>query len=367
MSAIELKGVRKSFQSLEVVHGIDLRVEDGAFTVFVGPSGCGKSTLLRMIAGLEELSGGEILIDGVRCDHLLPAARGMAMVFQSYALYPHMSVEQNLRFGLENFRVPRSVIDERVKAAADILQISHLMKRRPNQLSGGQSQRVAIGRAIVKEPKAFLFDEPLSNLDAELRVKMRGELVSLHERLKATMIFVTHDQVEAMTMADKIVVLREGIVEQAGEPVELYARPRNQFVAAFLGAPQMNMLKGAAQVRAGGAGIALEDGTAIVLAPERLPLDDGAPVTLGIRPEHVVVGGNDLTVKVESTEVLGSETIVHARLSSGQNFTFSRRGISGVKPGDHVPLGLPAAFLHVFDRAGLAVGAPAEWRSAYVG
>src|SRR5688572_1950162 len=213
MSAIELKGVRKSFQSLEVVHGIDLTIEDGAFTVFVGPSGCGKSTLLRMIAGLEEVSGGEVLIDGVRCDHLLPAARGMAMVFQSYALYPHMNVEQNLRFGLENFRTPKAIIDQRVQSAAEILQISHLMKRRPSQLSGGQSQRVAIGRAIVKEPKAFLFDEPLSNLDAELRVKMRGELVSLHERLKSTMIYVTHDQVEAMTMADRIVVLREGIVE----------------------------------------------------------------------------------------------------------------------------------------------------------
>src|SRR5687767_14061879 len=244
MSAIELKGVRKSFQSLEVVHGIDLKVDDGAFTVFVGPSGCGKSTLLRMIAGLEELSGGEIHIDGARCDHLLPAARGMAMVFQSYALYPHMSVEQNLRFGLENFRVPRTMIDARVKVAAEILQIGHLLKRRPNQLSGGQSQRVAIGRAIVKEPKVFLFDEPLSNLDAELRVKMRSEIASLHRRLGATMIFVTHDQVEAMTMADRIVVLREGVIEQAGSPIELYARPANQFVAGFLGAPQMNFFAG---------------------------------------------------------------------------------------------------------------------------
>ena len=193
MAAIELKTVRKSYQSLEVIHGVDLAIDDGRFTVFVGPSGCGKSTLLRMIAGLEELTAGEIDIDGVRCDHLMPAARGMAMVFQSYALYPHMTVEQNLRFGLENRRMPRSEIDRRVAEAAEILQISHLLRRRPNQLSGGQSQRVAIGRAIVKEPKAFLLDEPLSNLDAELRVKMRGELVALHQRLGATMVYVTHD------------------------------------------------------------------------------------------------------------------------------------------------------------------------------
>jgi multiple sugar transport system ATP-binding protein len=363
MSAIELKGVRKSFQSLEVVHGIDLSIEDGAFTVFVGPSGCGKSTLLRMIAGLEEVSGGEILIDGVRCDHLLPAARGMAMVFQSYALYPHMNVEQNLRFGLENLRTPKAIIDKRVQSAAEILQISHLMKRRPSQLSGGQSQRVAIGRAIVKEPKAFLFDEPLSNLDAELRVKMRGELVSLHERLQSTMIYVTHDQVEAMTMADRIVVLREGIVEQVGEPVELYARPRNLFVAAFLGAPQMNLMKGTARPGA----VELEDGVHISLAPDRLPISDGTPVTLGIRPEHVSPGNGVLNSKVESTEVLGSETIVHARLGSGKPFTFSRRGISGVKAGDTVPLSFPPAFVHVFDENGLAVGAPAEWRSTYIG
>src|SRR5580700_12159923 len=242
MAKLELKNVRKSFQSLEVIHGINLTVEDGSFTVFVGPSGCGKSTLLRMIAGLEELSSGEVHIGGKRCDHLLPSARGMAMVFQTYALYPHMSVYENLRFGLVNQKLPKAEINKRIKRAADILRISELLSRRPSQLSGGQSQRVAIGRAIVKEPDAFLFDEPLSNLDAELRVKMRSEIVSLHRRLKSTMVYVTHDQVEAMTMADTIVVLREGIVEQAGPPVELYARPRNRFVASFLGAPQMNIL-----------------------------------------------------------------------------------------------------------------------------
>ena len=367
MAGIELKAVRKSFQSLEVIHGIDLHIEDGAFTVFVGPSGCGKSTLLRMISGLEEVTAGEILIDGVRCDHLLPAARGMAMVFQSYALYPHMSVEQNLRFGLENFRTPRHIIDERVKAAAEILQISHLMKRRPNQLSGGQSQRVAIGRAIVKEPKAFLFDEPLSNLDAELRVKMRGELVSLHQRLKSTMIYVTHDQVEAMTMADRIVVLRDGIVEQTGEPVELYARPANLFVAGFLGAPAMNMLKGSVRSNGNAAEVVLEGGAAVPLPGRNLPVLEGEEVTLGIRPEHTVLGDSALRAQVDATEVLGSETIVHAHLPSGQPFVFSRRGISGVRSGDHVPLSFPPQFVHVFNRDGIAVGASPDWRRDYIG
>src|SRR6202162_4548336 len=242
MARLELRGVRKSFQSLEGIHGINLAVEDGSFTVFVGPSGCGKSTLLRMIAGLEDLTSGEVHIGGVRCDHLLPSARGMAMVFQSYALYPHMSVYENLRFGLVNQKIPRPQIDARIRRASEILQITELLARRPSQLSGGQSQRVAIGRAIVKEPAAFLFDEPLSNLDAELRIKMRSEIVSLHRRLKSTMVYVTHDQVEAMTMADTIVVLRNGAIEQVGAPVELYARPCNQFVAGFLGTPQMNLL-----------------------------------------------------------------------------------------------------------------------------
>ena len=256
MAKLELKEVRKSFQSLEVIHGINLSIEDGSFTVFVGPSGCGKSTLLRMIAGLEELTSGEVHIGGKRCDHLLPSARGMAMVFQSYALYPHMNVYENLRFGLVNQKLPKTEINERIKRAADILRISDLLSRRPSQLSGGQSQRVAIGRAIVKEPDAFLFDEPLSNLDAELRVKMRSEIVSLHRRLESTMVYVTHDQVEAMTMADTIVVLREGVVEQVGAPIELYARPRNKFVACFLGTPQMNLLKAKIHTT-GGKGISL--------------------------------------------------------------------------------------------------------------
>jgi ABC-type sugar transport system ATPase subunit len=367
MARIELKSVTKSFQSVEVIHGVSLDIEDGAFTVFVGPSGCGKSTLLRMMAGLEEVTSGEIDIDGARCDHLMPAARGMAMVFQSYALYPHMSVEQNLRFGLENQRTPKPEIEARVARAAEILQISHLLKRRPNQLSGGQSQRVAIGRAIVKEPKAFLFDEPLSNLDAELRVKMRGELVALHQRLKSTMVYVTHDQVEAMTMADRIVVLRDGIVEQTGKPIELYARPRNQFVAGFLGAPQMNFLHGTV---APGPQLALsvDDNRATISVSGRTAgLAPGSTATLGIRPEHLSVDPNGpLTAIVEAVEVLGAETIIHARLASGASITVSLRGISGVKQGAAVRLGLDPRFAHVFDENGMALEPSRSWSEDYL-
>ena len=280
MAGIELRNVRKSYQALEVIHGLDLAIADGSFTVFVGPSGCGKSTLLRMIAGLEEVTSGEVRIGGQRCDHLLPSARGLAMVFQSYALYPHMSVEQNLRFGLENQRLSQAEISARVARAAEILRIGHLLARRPNQLSGGQSQRVAIGRAIVKEPQAFLFDEPLSNLDAELRVSMRGEIIALHRRLGSTMVYVTHDQVEAMTMADQIVVLNEGRIEQVGSPVELYARPSNLFVARFLGAPPMNILSGT--LRRNGSDLSVEfgGGTLVPVARRHVDLADGAAVSL---------------------------------------------------------------------------------------
>jgi multiple sugar transport system ATP-binding protein len=369
MAEIELKGVKKSFQTVEVIHGVDLTIEDGAFTVFVGPSGCGKSTLLRMMAGLEELSDGEIDIDGVRCDHLMPAARGMAMVFQSYALYPHMSVEQNLRFGLENQRTPRAEIAQRVAKAADILQISHLLKRRPNQLSGGQSQRVAIGRAIVKEPKAFLFDEPLSNLDAELRVKMRGELVALHNRLKSTMVYVTHDQVEAMTMADRIVVLRDGIIEQTGKPIELYARPRNQFVAGFLGAPQMNFLPGTATDRGGdGFEFAVDENRATIKLDGRARgLKSGEAAIVGVRPEHLQLDARGpLTATVEAVEVLGSETIVHARLGSGTPITISIRGISALHGGETVRLGFDNRFVHIFDSSGLTLEPTRSWQQDYL-
>ena len=245
MATLDLKDVKKSYGSVDVIHGIDLHIDSGDFCVFVGPSGCGKSTLLRMIAGLETISDGEVLIEGDVVNHITAAKRGLAMVFQSYALYPHMSVRNNLSFGLENLSMPKAEIKQRVDEAARMLQIEELLKRRPGQLSGGQRQRVAIGRAVVREPKIFLFDEPLSNLDAELRVAMRAEIASLHQRLGNTMVYVTHDQVEAMTMADKIAVLRAGKVEQYGKPLDIYNAPTNQFVAGFIGSPRMNFINAA--------------------------------------------------------------------------------------------------------------------------
>jgi multiple sugar transport system ATP-binding protein len=274
-----------------------------------------------------------------------------------------MNVEQNLRFGLENQRLSKREIASRVERAAEILRIEQLLARRPNQLSGGQSQRVAIGRAIVKEPKAFLFDEPLSNLDAELRVKMRGELISLHQRLGATMIYVTHDQVEAMTMADRIVVLNDGRIEQAGSPVELYACPRNRFVAGFLGAPPMNVLSGEVEDGA----VRLTDGTLVPIGGRKLPLPHGTPVVLGIRPEHIEVGSGPLRVHVTTTEVLGPETIVHAVTAGSQEaLALTLRGISGLKAGDEVVVGFPPPFMHFFDERGTSVGSNENWRAAYL-
>jgi multiple sugar transport system ATP-binding protein len=368
VARLELRNLRKSFQTVEVIHGIDLAIDDGSFTVFVGPSGCGKSTLLRMIAGLEEVSSGEVFIDDVRCDHLLPAARGMAMVFQSYALYPHMSVHENLRFGLVCQGLPKKQIEARIARAADILQITHLLQRRPSQLSGGQSQRVAIGRAIVKEPKAFLFDEPLSNLDAELRVKMRSEIVSLHRRLGSTMIYVTHDQVEAMTMADTIVVLRDGIVEQAGPPVELYARPRNRFVASFLGAPQMNII--AATVTAtspSGLRLTVDQGrSAIEASVAGGQANVGETLDIGIRPEHLFPAAEGLRGRIDASEILGAETIVHVALDSGERLVASLRGIHRVAAGETIAFAVERPFVHVFDRDGAALVPLHGWAEDYV-
>jgi multiple sugar transport system ATP-binding protein len=368
VARLELKALRKSFQAVEVIHGIDLTVNDGSFTVFVGPSGCGKSTLLRMVAGLEEVTSGEIFLDGGRCDHLIPAARGMAMVFQSYALYPHMTVFENLRFGLVCQGLPKVEIAARIARAAGILQIDHLLQRRPSQLSGGQSQRVAIGRAIVKEPKAFLFDEPLSNLDAELRVKMRSEIVALHRRLGATMIYVTHDQVEAMTMADTIVVLRDGVVEQVGSPIELYARPRNRFVASFLGAPQMNMLSATARsVSSSGMLLAVDDGRgaieAAVMGGE--PGAEGA-LTVGVRPEHLSPSESGLRTRVEASEILGAETIVHACLESGEKLVASLRGIHRVVAGETLGFDIDRRFVHVFAPNHEAMVPVNAWADDYV-
>ena len=369
MAKLELKAVRKSFQATEVIHGIDLTVDDGSFTVFVGPSGCGKSTLLRMIAGLEEVSDGEIHLNGARCDHLIPSARGMAMVFQSYALYPHMNVAENLRFGLVCQRLPKAEIESRIRRAAEILQIAHLLDRKPAQLSGGQSQRVAIGRAIVKEPKAFLFDEPLSNLDAELRVKMRSEIVTLHRRLRSTIVYVTHDQVEAMTMADRIVVLRDGVTEQIGTPIELYARPRNRFVAGFLGAPQMNMLAGVIH-SAGPAGLRAEvdRGRSVVAASVAAgAMTVGEKCTIGIRPEHLLpVDHGDLRAIVEATEMVGADTLVYGTLESGERVIASIRGIHPIGEGSQLAFAIDQRFVHVFGADELAMAPLRPWRDDYV-
>nr|WP_108483114.1 ABC transporter ATP-binding protein [Oceaniglobus ichthyenteri] len=327
--ALELKTIKKSWGALQVIHGIDLHIEEGEFVVFVGPSGCGKSTLLRLIAGLDDPTSGDILLQGKRVNTVPASERGLSMVFQSYALYPHMSVRQNLSFGLENLRMDRVEIDRRVDDAAALLQIDPLMARRPGQLSGGQRQRVAIGRAIVREPQIFLFDEPLSNLDAELRLQMRVEIANLHAQLGNTMIYVTHDQVEAMTMADRIVVLRSGQIEQVGKPLELYNRPCNKFVAGFLGAPQMNFLSGMIH----------PDGTLDMDCGLKMPVRLGQTLsqpekcTLGLRPENIGVsldGAGDMTVKVQNFEQLGSVTYIYTVFANGETLT--------VQLGQQIPL-----------------------------
>ena len=353
MSYVDLKAVRKSYGDTEIIHGIDLGIEREEFTVFVGPSGCGKSTLLRMIAGLEDLDDGSVHIGDVRVDGLEPSERGIAMVFQNYALYPHMTVFENMAFGLRIARATRDDIRSKVERAADILQIREILKRRPRELSGGQRQRVAIGRAIVREPKVFLFDEPLSNLDAKLRVQMRLELTRLHRQLGATMIYVTHDQVEAMTMADRIVVLNKGRVEQFGPPLELYHRPRNRFVAGFIGSPAMNFLPGTIT--------ALQDATITVsiggshtLAIPRKPgkANIGDKVTLGIRPEAVSTSGEGDAVlegKAIAVERLGNETYVYLDLAGSAEFAVHSAGDVAAKPGDVLRVGLLAGACHLFD------------------
>ncbi|KQV30786.1 sugar ABC transporter ATP-binding protein [Rhizobium sp. Root1203] len=357
MSELSLKNVVKRFGALEIIHGANLDVKDGEFVVFVGPSGCGKSTLLRMIAGLEETSGGEINIGGKVVNDVEPADRGIAMVFQSYALYPHMTVEQNLSFGLRMNGNPKEDTEKRVKHAANILQINELMQRRPKQLSGGQRQRVAIGRAIVREPQVFLFDEPLSNLDAELRVQMRVEISRLHKQLGTTMIYVTHDQTEAMTLADKIVVLRAGNIEQIGAPLDLYDDPANQFVAGFVGSPKMNFLK--AQVidtNAATATLALVDDRSVRLAmPVTSPVETGMPVTLGIRPEHFADAGKgdaDLTVSIDVAEHLGNTSYIYATTAGGEQLIIERPESRTAGNRDQLTVGLSAKRIFLFDSAG---------------
>lgn len=331
MATLELASVVKTFDRATIIHGVDLTVSDGEFVVFVGPSGCGKSTLLRIISGLEPASSGDIRIDGQRVNDVSAAHRGCSMVFQSYALYPHMSVYDNMAFGLENLGVAKAVIESKVNAAATLLQLTPLLQRKPTQLSGGQRQRVAIGRSIVREPKLFLFDEPLSNLDAELRVSMRAEIRDLHARLGATMIYVTHDQVEAMTMADKIVVLRAGRIEQVGSPLELYNRPCNQFVAGFIGSPRMNFVPAA-----------------------QMPGAKPGAQTVGIRPEHAQLSDDGpLQLAVSQVEQLGSTSILHGKVVPDAPFELILNGQTTIKRGDTVKVSAPAEQLHYFDASGL--------------
>ena len=355
MATLELKGVRKSFGDTEVIKDTRLDVRDGELIVFVGPSGCGKSTMLRMIAGLERVSAGEIHIGGRRVDPLPPADRGIAMVFQSYALYPHKDVRGNLGFALKHAGVDKAEIERRVKVASGILGLSEMMDRKPRELSGGQRQRVAIGRAIVREPDVFLFDEPLSNLDAALRVHMRVEILKLHQRLGNTMVYVTHDQVEAMTLADRIVVFRAGNIEQVGTPLELYRNPVNTFVAGFIGSPAMNFV--AAHAETGTVRLGAESGAS---APCTTALGDG-PVTLGLRPEHLErCPGGALAGTVQVFEHLGGESFVHVVLDDGQGLVAKLDGETGYETGERIELGIAADKCHVFDADGRRAEPPAD-------
>jgi multiple sugar transport system ATP-binding protein len=358
MATLELRKVAKTFENFEAVKSVDLTVQDREFVVFVGPSGCGKTTLLRMIAGLEDISSGELLIDGVRANAVPPDKRGLAMVFQSYALYPHMTVAGNMGFALKMAGVPKAEVEEKVRAAARILQLEPVLARRPRMLSGGQRQRVAIGRAIVRNPKGFLFDEPLSNLDAALRVQMRTELVKLHQDLAATMIYVTHDQVEAMTMADRIVVLNRGQVEQVGTPLELYRRPANLFVAGFIGSPKMNFfpVRVAAAAAPGALSLELADGGTITIEAPPLSPAVGTSLTLGIRPEHLVLAERGpLRGTAEIVEHLGAETLVHMKNTAGATVIARTDDLSRVRPGDAVSLDLRPGRASLFDAGGMAI------------
>ena len=351
MTGLKLRGVRKSYDAVEVIKGVDLDIAPGEFVVFVGPSGCGKSTLLRMIAGLEEISGGDLFIGDNRMNDVDPAQRGIAMVFQSYALYPHMTVRENMGFALRFAKKPKDEIARAVNEAARILELGPLLDRRPKDLSGGQRQRVAIGRAIVRQPDVFLFDEPLSNLDAELRVHMRIEVARLHKELATTIIYVTHDQVEAMTLADKIVVMRAGVVEQVGSPLALYDDPDNLFVAGFIGSPKMNFLAGVVEqdtVRLPEFG-----NQSIPLGHLTHPPAQGSEVTVGIRPESFKRGGDaGLELTIEIVEHLGNESFAYARQSGGQMLTLATENGRSLQPGQRIAARFNPAQIMVFDKSG---------------
>jgi multiple sugar transport system ATP-binding protein len=363
MSQLALENVNKSFGNFGVIHDINLQVMHGEFVVFVGPSGCGKSTLLRMIAGLETISDGNLLIDDQRMNEVPSAKRGIAMVFQSYALYPHMNVYQNMAFSLETARMRKAEIEQRVRRAAAILQLDPLLSRKPKELSGGQRQRVAIGRAIVREPGIFLFDEPLSNLDAELRVQMRVEIAKLHRDLACTMIYVTHDQVEAMTLADKIVVLRAGRVEQVGTPLELYNHPSNQFVAGFIGSPKMNFFN---VVSAPGEGARVLLGSTELALPH-LARVDSSDLTLGIRPEHLSIREGGLLLgeaQVQMVEQLGGSSFIYGALPDGQPVAVQLEGQQQLARGDAIPLFFRPDQAHLFLPDGAACNRVSDFRLA---
>jgi multiple sugar transport system ATP-binding protein len=346
MASVEVVDVRKAYGSQEVIHGVSVGISDGEFVILVGPSGCGKSTLLRMIAGLEPITSGDIRIGERVVNDLPPKDRDIAMVFQSYALYPHKTVAENMGFALKMRHAPKSEIETRVKRAAEILDLVPYLARYPRQLSGGQRQRVAMGRAIVRDPAVFLFDEPLSNLDAKLRVQMRAEIKELHQRLKTTTVYVTHDQVEAMTMADRIVVMHDGVVEQSGSPLDLYDRPDNLFVAGFIGSPAMNLLKGKIKLN-GKPSFVTGDGVDLPLASAPKG-SDGQPAIYGIRPEHFALGGKNIKAEVSVIEPTGSETQVFARIG-GQKIVGVFRERVAVRPGEALPMTPDPNSVHLFD------------------
>jgi len=346
MAAVDIRDVRKAFGAAQILHGVSIDIADGEFVILVGPSGCGKSTLLRMIAGLESVTAGEIAIGGRIVNDVPPKERDIAMVFQNYALYPHMTVADNMGFSLKLKKAPQADIAERVQQAAGILGLSPYLDRYPRQLSGGQRQRVAMGRAIVRDPQVFLFDEPLSNLDAKLRVAMRAEVKELHQRLKTTTVYVTHDQIEAMTMADKIVVMHDGRVEQMGQPLALYDRPQNQFVAGFIGSPSMNFIPGRVEgghlVGQGGLRIALDADAARA---------NGRDVVFGIRPEHLSLGDGGIAAEVVVVEPTGSEVQINARLAGGGEIVAVFRERHMFKPGEKIGLKPQPGLIHLFDAA----------------
>lgn len=357
LPGVDIIEANKRYGDVPVIDNVSLSIADGEFVVFLGPSGCGKSTLLRLIAGLETLDSGEIHVAGRRVDNLPPSARDVAMVFQHYALYPHMTIRDNLAFGLKNNRVPKDEIALRIDAAARSLEISQFLERRPGQLSGGQRQRVAIARAIVKQPALFLFDEPLSNLDAALRARTRIELAQLHQQLKTTMIFVTHDQVEAMTLADRIVIINERRIEQIGTPMEIYRKPATQFVASFVGTPKINILPVEVAANSGLAMARLSDGTVLHTAVPAGPIAGNEATTLGLRPERIAVtapGAGSTDAEVRVVERLGERTLVYAALADGAMVVAEDRGESEVQPGQRIGLAMDGKAAHLFAADGTA-------------